>query len=64
MPRSSKPFFRKQTKSWYCSVGGKQISLGKEREAAFDKFYKMMSNKAQLTSDLSTLYDISQVYLT
>jgi hypothetical protein len=31
MPRQSKPYFREQTKSWYCSINGKQIveSAGK-----------------------------------
>ncbi len=45
MPRPSKPCFRKQTKSWYCSIQGRQISLGKDREEAFEKFHSLMANQ-------------------
>ncbi|QDV81395.1 tyrosine-type recombinase/integrase [Stieleria magnilauensis] len=63
MPRQSKPFLRKQTQSWYCSIGGKQISLGKDRESAFAKFHELMSDRESITSELVTLYDLSQSYL-
>lgn len=46
MPRQSKPFFRKQTQSWYFSTKGKQIPLGKDREKAFKKFYELMARDA------------------
>lgn len=38
--QESKPFFREQTKSWYCSINGKKISLGKNKPDALAKFYK------------------------
>lgn len=63
MPRQPKPFFRKQTQSWYCSINGRQISLGKSREAAFEKFHELMANRDQVKSELTTVYEISQTYL-
>ena len=63
MARQPKPFFRKQTKSWYCSIGGKQISLGKDREAAHQKFHELMTDRDSVSGDLVTLYDLSQTYL-
>lgn len=63
MPRQPKPYLRKQTKSWYCSIGGRQISLGKDRDAAFEKFYELMGDREQVRNDISTLYELSQVYL-
>jgi hypothetical protein len=42
MPRQSKPFFRQQTQSWYCSINGKQFPLGKNKTEAFEKFYELM----------------------
>ena len=63
MPRQPKPFFRKQTQSWYCSTGGKQFNLGPDRVAAFAKFHELMLNRDQTTSQLSTVYDLSQIYL-
>ena len=63
MARPSKPYFRKQTKSWYCSISGRQISLDKDRKAAFEKFHTLMADQSQAQGDLTTLYDLSQVYL-
>lgn len=63
MPRQPKPFFRKQTKSWYFSTGGKQHNLGTDRAAAFAKFHELMVNRDQVASQLSTVYDLSQIYL-
>lgn len=59
----AKPFFQKQTKSWYCSFGGKQVALGKDRESAFTKFHELMAERATVRSEFSTLYDLSQAYL-
>lgn len=63
MPRPPKPYLRKQTRSWYCSISGRQIPLGKEREDAFDKFHKLMADKAHVKGEFNTLYGLSQVYL-
>lgn len=63
MPRPPKPYLRKQTRSWYCSISGRQIPLGKDRHAAFEMFHELMADKTQVRSDLSTLYELSQVYL-
>lgn len=63
MPRPSKPYLRKQTKSWYCSIGGKQISLGRDREAAHEKFHALMADRGEIKGEVVTLYALSQVYL-
>ena len=63
MPRQSKPYFRKQTQSWYCSIGGKQISLGKDREAAHLKFHELMTDREAISSELVSVYELSQAYL-
>ena len=63
MSRESKPFFREQTKSWYCSINGKQIPLGKNKADALAKFYELMGRKADLQTDSSTVYDLTQTYL-
>ena len=63
MPRKPKPYYRRQTKSYYCSINGKQISLGKDRESAFQRFHELMASRDALTGSFSTLYDLSQAYL-
>ena len=63
MARPPKPYYRKQTKSWYCSIAGRQIPLGKVRENAWEKFYELMADQDQVNSSITTLYQLSQVYL-
>lgn len=63
MPRETKPYFRKFTRSWYCSIGGKQILLGKDRKTAFEKFHALMADRSQVQEEVTTLYELSQVYL-
>ncbi len=55
MPRQSKPFFRQQTQSWYCSINGNQFPLGKNKTEANEKFYELMGQKAELQSATSTV---------
>ena len=63
MPRQPKPFLRKQTQSWYCSINGKQISLGQDQESAFQKFHELMARRESLGGSFSSLYELSQAYL-
>lgn len=63
MGRPAKPFFRKQTKSWYCSIDGRQISLGKDKPGAFEKFHELMADREQLVGEYTTLYELAQIYL-
>ena len=63
MPRQPKPYLRKQTKSWYCSIAGRQIPLGRDRRAAYEKFHELMANRDQVRSEAATIYELSQAYL-
>lgn len=63
MPRQPKPFFRKQTQSWYFSTRGKQHNLGKDKAAAFEKFYQLMAAAEPVTTQSFTVYELSQSYL-
>ena len=42
MSRFPKPFFRPARQLWYLQVGGKQINLGPDREAAFERYHELM----------------------
>ncbi|MCG6154190.1 tyrosine-type recombinase/integrase [Rubinisphaera margarita] len=63
MARPAKPFFRKQTQSWYCSLSGKQFSLGKDKQLAFQKFHELMANREEHLQNRFSLYELSQAYL-
>ncbi|QEG28361.1 hypothetical protein GobsT_31380 [Gemmata obscuriglobus] len=39
--RPSKPWLRTFNQCWYVKIGGKQINLGRDREAAFRRFQKL-----------------------
>ncbi|MEX2140513.1 MAG: site-specific integrase [Pirellulales bacterium] len=41
--REPKPFFRRQTQSWYVQIGNQQISLGRNKEAAWEEYHQIMA---------------------
>ena len=43
MPRPSKPWFWKRRKSWFCTIRGKRIELGPDKDEAALAFHAMMS---------------------
>ena len=43
MPKFPKPFFRTARRAWYVQLGGKQISLGCDQDAAFRRYHELMS---------------------
>jgi integrase len=61
-----KPFFRKSKQAWYLQVGKKQISLGKDRDAAFERYRKiMLHERGQFTAAPSamTVDQIADLFL-
>ncbi len=63
MARQPKPFFRKQTQSWYFSTNGKQHPLGKDREEAFREFHELVADQTKVFAENFTLYELVQSYL-
>ena len=43
MPHFPKPFYRKSRGRWYVEIGGKQVNLGPEKEAAFRRYHELMA---------------------
>lgn len=41
----SKPWFRKQNKTWYVTINGKQRLLGKDKEKALEEYAKLIGNQ-------------------
>jgi integrase len=63
MPRKPKPYYRKAQKRWVCTIDGERITLGPDREAACEKFYELMLDRSSVQAHITTLYEVSQVYL-
>lgn len=47
MPRSPKPWFRKDRRTWCVTIEGVRHSLGEDREQAFQRFHQLMANPPQ-----------------
>ena len=43
MARHPRPWFRKSRRTWYVEIDGKQHNLGTDREQAFERYYRLMS---------------------
>jgi integrase/recombinase XerC len=42
-----KPFFRPKKDRWYVQLDGKQINLGSDRDAAFERYHALMAGRSQ-----------------
>lgn len=45
--RQPKPFFRKQTQTWYVQLNGRQINLGPNEKAAWAEYHKLMASRTK-----------------
>jgi integrase len=64
--RTPKPWYRKQTDSWYVEVGGKQIPLARgkaNRQAAVDAFYQLMATKEPPAERDLTVAELCDLFL-
>ncbi len=50
MPHFAKPWLRKG-RGWYLQLNGKQIKLGKDREAAFTRYHKLMQEQKEVQAE-------------
>ena len=60
--RQPKPFFRKQTKSWYVQIRKRQINLGRDKEAAWKKYHEMMLDQSE-PDEVDYVVDLLDLYL-
>ncbi|MFG0253563.1 MAG: hypothetical protein ACF787_00470 [Rhodopirellula sp. JB053] len=63
MPREPKPNWKSQQQRWVCTIDGQRITLGAEKEAAFDKYHQLMLNRRAVSAEVSTVYELSQSHL-
>ena len=46
--RQPKPYFRKQKKTWYVQIDGRQLSLGSDKKKAWQRYHELMANRTDL----------------
>lgn len=61
--RQPKPFYRKFTRSWYVQIAGKQIPLGKDKEAAFAKYHQLMASSEATKTYVTGVQELLNSYL-
>ncbi len=64
--KQPKPFFRRYTRSWYVQIGKRQIGkrqicLGRDKKAAWEKYHQIMASRHDLTSAAVTHRDSPMV---
>jgi hypothetical protein len=47
VPHFPKPFFKKSRKAWYVEVDRKQINLGPDQDAAFERYHQIMQDRSK-----------------
>jgi integrase len=63
MPHFPKPFFRASRGLWYLQVGGKQINLGCDREAAFRQYHEIMGQPRPVAVAANAVVVILDLFL-
>lgn len=61
--RHPKPFFRKFTQSWYVTFNGCQHPLGKDEDAAWQKYHELMASRRKLRGPDLTVSTLCEAYL-
>ncbi len=61
--KQPRPFYRRYTRSWYVQIGKKQINLGRDKKAAWDKYHQIMAARHDLTSATVTMAQFFEAYL-
>lgn len=61
--KQPKPFFRKFNSTWYVQIGKRQINLGRDKDAAFQKYHELMSQRGSLDRTLTLVAEVFDHYL-
>jgi integrase len=58
-----KPFFRKPRQTWYVQIDGKQINLGRDKDAAFARYHDLMRQEKPREVDCSLVVGVLDAFL-
>ena len=62
--REPQPFFREFNQTWYLQLGQRHIKLGKDKDAAWDEYHRLMDNrkKVEKTANM-TVFAVLDLFL-
>lgn len=61
--REPQPFFRKSKNAWYLQLGSRQVSLGKNKTAAWKRYHEIMANREALQNESVTIECLFENFL-
>lgn len=61
--RQPKPYFRQQKQAWYVQIDGRQFSLGRDEKKAWQRYYELILNRADLDSETVTAAQLIDTFL-
>ena len=62
--RQLKPFYRRQTRSWYVQIGRRQINnLGRDRKLAWRQDHELMAREQEIEKQAATVAELFDLYL-
>lgn len=61
--RQPKPFFRKSKGAWYLQIGKRQISLGRDKKAAWQRYHEIMADEQPFKESTVTVAALFERYL-
>lgn len=59
---NAKPFWRESKQAWYCTIDGKQRSLGKKKRAAEAKYRELLADRDALSDGKQRPFTVRQVF--
>ncbi len=62
MPKFAKPWYRRR-RGWYVTLDGQQIPLGKDREAAFERYHDLMRQPRERKVPAASVVSIIDQFL-
>lgn len=61
--RQPKPFFRQFTKSWYVTLNGRQVPLGRDEAKAWEKYHQLMASRHEFRGAATPVAKVFDAYL-
>lgn len=52
--REPQPFFRELNQTWYLQLGKRQINLGKDKDAAWERYHELMKDRKEVEATSNT----------
>lgn len=59
--RFPKPFFRASKNAWYVQLGKRQVSLGRDREAAFVRYRQLVLEETGQTAEPVSQHSVAEL---